>query len=324
MKQQPHMQNGMLQITISKKIMQKKHLVFYILALFLPTVAMAQRQSTEQYIHLYKETAIREMQRTGIPASITLSQGILESGSGNSRLARKGNNHFGIKCHDWRGKRIFEDDDLRGECFRKYRTADESFIDHSDFLTGKSRYASLFSLHPKDYKGWAKGLKKAGYATAHDYAKRLIVLIERYKLYQYDEISTQSMAEYSKEKPSTAQTGKHTSIQSRIRYRNGVPYFVVAKGDTYRAIEHELGIKRKRIARYNDFEKYKPLVLGEPIYLKKKKKKTPRRYPSHIANGKETMHDIAQRYAIQFKTLEENNGMQDVRIPYEGQYILLR
>lgn len=187
--------------------MQKKHLVFYILAFFLSTVTMAQRQSTEQYIHLYKKTAIREMQRTGIPASITLSQGILESGSGNSRLAKKGNNHFGIKCHDWRGKRIFEDDDLRGECFRKYRTADESFIDHSDFLTGKSRYASLFSLHPKDYKGWAKGLKKAGYATARDYAKRLIVLIERYKLYQYDEISTQSMAEYSKGKPSTVQTG---------------------------------------------------------------------------------------------------------------------
>lgn len=303
--------------------MLRNKFILYILILLLPVFSTAQRRSAEQYIHQYKETAIREMQRTGIPASITLAQGILESASGNSRLAKKGNNHFGIKCHDWTGRRIFEDDDLKGECFRKYRTADESFIDHSDFLTGKSRYASLFSLHPKDYKAWARGLKKAGYATARDYAERLIALIERYNLQQYDALSTQKMVEYADREPAEAKV-QHASIEKRIRYRNGVPYFVVMKGDTYRAIERELGIKRKRIAKYNDFEKYKPLVLGEPIYLKKKKKKTPRRYPVHIADGKETMHDIAQRYAIQFKILEENNGMQDVRIPYEGQHILLR
>ncbi|PVX52173.1 flagellum-specific peptidoglycan hydrolase FlgJ [Balneicella halophila] len=303
--------------------MHRRSLFLYIAILLLPVLAFAQRQTPEQYASQYKNMAIREMQRTGIPASITLAQGILESASGNSRLAKKGNNHFGIKCHNWTGRRIFEDDDLRNECFRKYRTADESFIDHSDFLTGKKRYAPLFSLHPKDYRSWAKGLKKAGYATAPDYAHRLISLIERYSLHQYDEISTQKMVEYAEVSPS-AKLKNNVSIEKRIRYRNGVPYFIVMEGDTYRSIEQELGLKRKRIAKYNDFEKYKPLVLGEPIYLKKKKKSTPRKYPIHIADGKETLHDIAQRYAIRFKILEERNGMQDVRIPYEGQYILLR
>ncbi|PID95318.1 MAG: hypothetical protein CSA94_02020, partial [Bacteroidetes bacterium] len=273
-------------------------------------------------------TAIREMQRTGIPASITLAQGILESGSGNSRLAKKGKNHFGIKCHGWKGKRIFEDDDLRNECFRKYRTADESFIDHSDFLTSKKRYAFLFSLHPKDYKAWAKGLKKAGYATARDYAERLISLIKRYELYQYDEISTQKMVDYYVEETSPDVTNEtqriRSSIKDRIRYRNGVPYFIVEQGDTYAAIKKELGIRHKKITQYNDFEKYKPLVIGEPVYLKKKKKKTPKRYLHHIASGQETIHDIAQRYAIQLKVLIKNNGLQNIRIPYEGQYIILR
>lgn len=304
--------------------MQKKVYLFSLLFLVTAFVGLAQRRTTEQYIKIYRQTAIREMQRTGIPASITLAQGILESGNGNSRLAKKGNNHFGIKCHDWTGKRIFEDDDLRNECFRKYRNANESFIDHSDFLTSKKRYASLFSLHPKDYKAWAKGLKRAGYATARDYAQRLISLIERYQLHRYDKISAQKMVEYAEVSKHSATQHRAASIKSRIRYRNGVPYFIIQEGDTYRAIQSELGIKRKRIAKYNDFEKYKPLVLGEPIYLKKKKKRAPRRYHTHIADGEETMHDIAQRYAIQFKILVENNGMQDVRIPYEGQHILLR
>ncbi len=303
--------------------MLKKQFFLYIFLFLCCNAIVAQHQSAEQYIRQYRQTAIREMQRTGIPASITLAQGILESGNGNSRLATKGNNHFGIKCHNWTGKRIFEDDDRRNECFRKYRTADESFIDHSDFLTKHSRYASLFSLNPKDYKGWARGLKRAGYATSSDYAQRLIGLIERYQLYQYDAVSTQKMVEYAEDSRTTNQ-GYRKSIKSRTRYRNGVPYFVVAEGDTYRAIERELGLKRRRIARYNDFEKYKPLVLGEPIYLKRKKKRTPRRYPVHIADGKETTHDIAQRYAVRQKVLVENNGMQDVRIPYEGQHILLR
>jgi flagellum-specific peptidoglycan hydrolase FlgJ len=131
-----------------------------------------------EYIETYKGLAMTEMRRTGIPASITLAQGILESGNGNSTLAVKANNHFGIKCHDWNGPSIKQDDDRKNECFRKYRNPEKSYKDHSDFLTGRSRYAFLFDLKPDDYKAWARGLKKAGYATSSSYASALIKIIE--------------------------------------------------------------------------------------------------------------------------------------------------
>jgi len=145
------------------------------------------RITNEQYIKAYATIAMYEMRKYNIPASITLAQGILESGSGNGRLAKKANNHFGIKCHDWKGKRIYHDDDERGECFRKYRKASESYKDHSIFLTTRRRYANLFQLDPYNYKAWARGLKKAGYATDPKYPKKLIRIIEKYKLYEYDE-----------------------------------------------------------------------------------------------------------------------------------------
>ena len=144
--------------------------------------------NAQQYIKEYKDLAIQEMNRTGIPASITLAQGILESDYGNSRLATEGNNHFGIKCHsDWNGKRIYHDDDRKNECFRKYASNYQSYKDHSRFLTSSRRYAFLFDYDRTDYKKWARGLKKAGYATSPTYASKLINLIERYQLHQYDE-----------------------------------------------------------------------------------------------------------------------------------------
>ena len=142
--------------------------------------------STEQYIEFYKDIAIAEMKQYRIPASITLAQGILESGSGKGRLAVEGNNHFGIKCHDWTGKKIYHDDDRSQECFRKYRNASESFRDHSQFLAYRPRYSNLFTLDVNDYRGWAKELRRAGYATDKRYPNKLIALIERYQLYQYD------------------------------------------------------------------------------------------------------------------------------------------
>ncbi|WP_298237928.1 glucosaminidase domain-containing protein [uncultured Algibacter sp.] len=142
--------------------------------------------ATEKYIDTYKEIAQNEMKLYGIPASITLAQGILESGSGKGRLSVKANNHFGIKCHDWTGKKIYHDDDKKGECFRKYNDAKYSFRDHSLFLSERKRYAFLFDLKQHDYKRWAKGLKSAGYATDRKYPEKLISLIERYKLYEYD------------------------------------------------------------------------------------------------------------------------------------------
>ena len=145
-------------------------------------------KTTEDYIEYYSEIAMDEMKQYKIPASITLAQGILESGSGKGTLATKANNHFGIKCHDWNGPKVYHDDDKKQECFRKYSSPEFSFRDHSIFLTGRDRYSSLFKLKRDDYKSWAKGLKKAGYATDKKYAQKLIDLIERYELYRYDNI----------------------------------------------------------------------------------------------------------------------------------------
>jgi len=146
------------------------------------------------YVHKYKNIAQYEMQKSGIPASITLAQGILESGAGNGDLTKRANNHFGIKCHNWSGEKVYHDDDKKGECFRKYAHPSESFKDHSNFLTSRSRYASLFKLNKNDYKGWAKGLRKAGYATDPKYPSKLISLIERYNLNEYDSVTQVSEA----------------------------------------------------------------------------------------------------------------------------------
>jgi len=144
--------------------------------------------TVEKYIYQYKNIAQFEMQQHGVPASITLAQGILESGAGSGDLTQRANNHFGIKCHNWKGEKVYHDDDKKQECFRKYTNPADSFRDHSLFLSGRNRYASLFKLNPKDYKGWAKGLRKAGYATDPKYPSKLISLIERYQLYQYDSV----------------------------------------------------------------------------------------------------------------------------------------
>ncbi|WP_417871093.1 glucosaminidase domain-containing protein [Winogradskyella sp.] len=172
--------------------------------------------STAVYIATYADIAKEEMRRYKIPASITLAQGILESASGKGRLAVKANNHFGIKCHGWTGAKIYHDDDRSQECFRKYKEAKSSYEDHSKFLTGRGRYADLFKLKQDDYKGWARGLKKAGYATDRKYPDKLISLIERYKLYEYDEEVLGS---------------KKDEIKI-VRVNSGTKIHIVEKGDT--------------------------------------------------------------------------------------------
>lgn len=162
--------------------------------------AMGQNDKVREYIENFRELAIKEMQRTGVPAAITLAQGILESQSGESNLAKRSNNHFGIKCKtDWTGEKVYHDDDARGECFRSYTSAEQSYIDHSDFLKTRSHYAFLFKLDPTDYEGWARGLKKAGYATSPTYAQRLIDLIQRYNLQDYTLIALERSKEKEKE-----------------------------------------------------------------------------------------------------------------------------
>ena len=207
--------------------MKMKNLTSILTAFLLAVLPMAgaQKSPQERYIEKYAPTAVREMYRSGVPASITLAQGLLESSCGESRLATKGNNHFGIKCHNtWKGPRMYQDDDARGECFRVYKTADESFVDHSDFLRYRDRYKFLFDLRTTDYKGWAYGLKKAGYATDPAYPKKLIKLIEDYRLYEYDtkkrswagdaaqtqQVDKKTEEKKHKEKPQRKHSRKHS------------------------------------------------------------------------------------------------------------------
>jgi flagellum-specific peptidoglycan hydrolase FlgJ len=186
--------------------------------------------STTNYISVYKNIAISEMKAYGIPASITLAQGILESGSGKGTLAVKANNHFGIKCHDWKGAKIYHDDDKRQECFRKYKNSNKSFRDHSEFLAKRGRYASLFKLDKDDYKGWANGLRRAGYATDKRYPQKLISLIERYKLYKFDD-----------------------TVSKKKRVKKKIEYTVV-KGDTLYSISRKYNITVKDLQSINGLE----------------------------------------------------------------------
>ena len=212
--------------------------------------ATATKSITEVYIDTYKDVAIREMELHGIPASITLAQGILESGSGKGKLTVRSNNHFGIKCHKgWKGQKVYHDDDEDQECFRKYANPAYSFTDHSLFLTGRSRYAGLFKLPKDDYKGWAKGLKKAGYATDRKYPKKLIALIERYKLYKYD-------AEVLGKKPEDAK--KVTTHNDR---------YTVSKGDTLYSIAKRHKITVAKLKSLNGLESNE-IFEGQVLFVK--------------------------------------------------------
>lgn len=207
------------------------------------------RSIVEIYIDSYSEIAKDKMRTHKIPASITLAQGILESGSGRGRLAVKANNHFGIKCHGWQGAKIYHDDDRSQECFRKYKKAETSYEDHSEFLTGRKRYADLFKLKPDDYRGWAKGLREAGYATDRKYPQKLISLIERYQLYKYDE-------EVLGKSKKTSILDKETTVKH-----------VVAKGDTLYSLSRFYkttvdAIKAKNNLKSNDLSIGQELIIS--------------------------------------------------------------
>ncbi|MDC1259530.1 glucosaminidase domain-containing protein [Flavobacteriaceae bacterium] len=200
------------------------------------------------YISYYKSISISEMYLYGIPASITLAQGILESGSGKARLARDANNHFGIKCHDWKGARVYHDDDKAQECFRKYKDPSQSFRDHSEFLANRKRYAGLFKLKKDDYKGWAKGLRKAGYATDPKYPQKLISLIERYELYKYDVKSKKSRTKNESSSPS-----------SKVQY-------TVKKGDTLYSISRLYNTTVDAIKQQNNLRST-ALTIGQQLII---------------------------------------------------------
>lgn len=264
----------------------------------------------EQYIERYKGIAITEMRKYGIPASITLAQGLLESGAGRSELAVKGNNHFGIKCHGWDGRTIYHDDDLNGECFRAYDNALESFEDHSKFLAGRERYRRLFSLPCTDYRGWATGLKACGYATNPRYAQNLIDIIETYELYVYDNTpddhNNRAQVVAESMQPSTLTP---TLTGHPIRRYNGNYYVYARTGDTFKSIAKETGKTAKALADANERDTKDVLHEGEIIYLQTKAKRADKQFKKHphvVQNG-QSLYLISQLYGIRLKNLIKMN-----------------
>lgn len=275
--------------------MKKSIVLSFVLLILYSCPIDAQRRNSQylDYIEKYKDEAVEQMQRYHIPASITLAQGLLESGAGRSELTRRSNNHFGIKCgSDWRGSKTYHDDDARGECFRVYKNASESFEDHSRFLAGKQRYASLFKLKTTDYKGWARGLKKAGYATSPTYANKLIELIELYELDRFDNGRLKGTWIANPHEPYLA---------------NGLLYVVARDGDTFESLSDEFDISARKLRKYNDLYKGYSLKRGDIIYLQKKNRRAHKAYKTHIVQSGESMYLISQRYGIRLDRLYKMN-----------------
>ena len=299
------------------------------MALLTGAVSMAQSQPAErrisrnEYINLYKDAAIAEMLRSGVPASITLAQGILESGDGNSPLAQYANNHFGIKCHrGWQGETFIQDDDERNECFRKYYSVSESYHDHSEFLRGRDRYSALFELKTTDYKGWAHGLKKAGYATNPKYPQLLIKLIEDHDLHQYDKVTKRPTRQVEKkEKPPVARVAK---AKRGIKVHENNIKFVIAKpGDNLDKLAKEFEMGRWQILKYNDLNRGDAIRAGDVIYLQPKRNKSKAKKYHKVQKG-ETMRDVSQMYGVKLKKLYDYNNMALGSLPKTGQKLRLR
>ena len=312
----------------------------------------------EKYIERYSAIAVSEMYRSGVPASITLAQGLLESGYGRSELAVKSNNHFGIKCHNgWQGGRVYHDDDAKGECFRKYDNPEDSYRDHSDFLRYRDRYKFLFDYKVTDYKAWAYGLKKAGYATDPAYPAKLIKLIEDYKLYQFDtkpsgyghKVKSQ---ESTNTKPSHKTNHKEAeskvipkspnqieqvkvytgrkreefrfSLSREMYSRNDVPFIYSMEGETYKSIAESNNLFVKELLKFNDLSKEETLLPGTVVYLQKKKNEAERGLNMHVIEAGETLRTIAQRYGVRVKSLKKLNEIENENLIREGDILRLR
>ena len=320
--------------------MKKFPLLFLLL---IPLTLTAQRITPEEYIQTYKDIAIREMKNHKIPASITLAQGLLESGAGNSSLARNAKNHFGIKCHKgWDGDTYYMDDDEKNECFRKYDNVEESFRDHSVFLCGRSRYAALFDLEITDYEGWAKGLKAAGYATNPKYAQLLIDRINLYDLTQYDQIALGLLAEsdvepvdpeadeffelaYSPEDKSMFPLADMTSEGRFIYENNGVRFVYAKEGETPDGMAKVFGIKFKRFCQYNCLKHPEEMVFhsGDVVYLEKLRNRNWKAKKYTVQEG-ETLRDVALRFAVKPDKILRKNGLKEGAKLHSGQVLWLR
>lgn len=306
-----------------------KRRVIFIVIILSAMFSNAQMKTTrKEYIIEYKDVAIKEMKRSGIPASITLAQGILESDNGNSTLATKANNHFGIKCHNgWTGKTYRHDDDKPNECFRKYKNANDSYRDHSDFLTKHQRYAFLFEFKITDYKSWARGLKKAGYATHSKYDKLLIGIIEDNELYKFDNKKYKYKDDVVKPTSVLAENLDDYTINpfgNEIKTYNRIEYTIAKEGDTYESIAEKNEIRPWQVYKYNDLSSDAEVVSGKRVYLQPKRRKAGVGDKYHTIQPGENLHMISQMYGIKLKSLYKLNGMDFGREPEVGYTISLR
>ncbi len=298
-----------------------------------------QKNSRQDYIDAFAKLAIQEMNEYHIPASITMAQACFESGDGNSVLAQQANNHFGIKCNSsWSGPSIRQDDETRNECFRKYNTAIESYRDHSKFLTGGMRYQFLFDYDIKDYRKWAYGLKKAGYATDPKYPERLIKIIEDFQLHKLDEYYNSTTAYVRPERlgAGSKSVGRHNGgtridnfsinpyVSRNVEKRNGAKAFFAKQGDTYEQIAAEFSMKDWEIYKYNDVESGARLQAGSIVYLQSKRGSAPRRNDFHVMKQGESLWSVAQWYGVRLNALYRKNRMDRGDQPKPGQQISLR
>lgn len=311
---------------------------------FLTAMSAYGKSDQEKYISQYAELAVKEMYRSGVPASITLAQGLLESGNGKSTLAVKGNNHFGIKCHKgWTGKSMRHDDDKKNECFRVYDSPEESFRDHSDFLRYRDRYSFLFDFRITDYKSWAHGLKKAGYATDPSYPQKLIRIIEEYDLHKYDRKSPRKHSEESPEEviqqelpKSPSQIEQDVPLEENMREqfsfslsrpvytRNRVPFIYAEEGDTYEILASLYGLFPREILKFNDVKDPSDLKPGDVVYLRTKKNRSAKGLDKHVMEEGETLAEISQRYAVKLSRIYKLNDFDQSYVPSEGEIIKLR
>lgn len=320
-----------------------KQLFFiFILSLFSITLFAGDRISRREYIDTYKEIAIQEMLKSGIPASITLAQGCLESDDGNSPLAKDANNHFGIKCKsDWKGERSYHDDDQKNECFRKYRDAKQSYIDHTDYLTQTPRYGYLFKLSRTDYSAWANGLRAAGYATDPNYGPRLIKIIQDEQLFVFDSLEPGDLPNQNllvregKKNDHFSAKEKHQNGFTNLSLNpfshreifkiNGLDIVYTQAGDTYESIANEFEMKEWEIRTYNNLKK--DAAQPEPgmyLFLQRKKFRAEKGKDIHIVQPRETMYTISQKYGVAIGALYCKNHLKRGTEPVPGSKIYLR
>lgn len=279
----------------------------------------------ENYIRKYSDLAVKHMEKYRIPASITLAQGILESGAGMSDLARRSNNHFGIKCHrGWKGGKVYAKDDTPNDCFRRYKNVEDSYQDHSEFLAYSSRYEALFKLSITDYKGWARGLQKSGYATDRAYANKLIKLIEDYELYRFDDKKYRKGVSRKERKEQRERDAAQVSWTHQPYITHGLLYVIAVEGDTFASIAREFGFKEKDLLKFNEVPEDFPLSEGDIVYFQNKKKRADKQYEFHTVQVGESMYSISQKYGIQLRNLYRLNKKNYDYVPEEGDILKLR